>query len=420
MPAKRKILIIVESIEVDGSSGAKANMALIQNLHKAGFDLKVYHYTQKNIKLIDIECISINENRRSVLFILSRLERYTRYFFKIEPNNLLEKIFGFSFTLFNDRNSIISGLKNIKNFGPELIITLSQAGSFRPHHALLKLPELHNKWLAYIHDPYPMHLYPRPFAWVESGHRKKWRFIKDISENSKYSAFPSLLLKDWMGSYYPKFNETGYIIPHQTVDIEINKKNLPDYFKEENFNLLHAGSLLKPRNPKILVEAFQFFLNENPSAKKDAKLIFVGGKSIFSDWLNIQKSNMDELILIEEKLPFKYVYTMQQLSSVNIILEAKSEISPFLPGKFPHCVQADQPILYLGPTLSESNRLLGDNYQYSAEINDKEKIIEHLSLLYENWKSSNETFNLNRPDLVEYMGPKYLKAEINKILNSVE
>jgi hypothetical protein len=139
LPAKRKIFIIVESIDVDGSSGAKANVALIQNLHKAGFDLKVYHYSQKNIQLGEIECINIKEKRWSFLFFLSRLERYTRYLFNIEPNKQLEKLFGFSFTLFNDRNSIVSGLKNVRNFSPELILTLSQAGSFRPHHALLKL-----------------------------------------------------------------------------------------------------------------------------------------------------------------------------------------------------------------------------------------------------------------------------------------
>ncbi|MFD2517931.1 UDP-glycosyltransferase [Salinimicrobium flavum] len=420
MPANKTILVVVESIDVDGSSGAKANVALIRNLHKAGFDVKVHHYSQKNIHLDDIECINIRENRWSLLFFLSRFERYTRYFLKVEPNKQLEKLFGFSFALFNDRNSIVSTLKKSKHTKSRLVITLSQAGSFRPHHALLKLPELHYKWLAYVHDPYPMHLYPRPFAWVEPGYRKKWKLIRDISEKAKFSGFPSLLLKDWMGSYYPKFNDTGYIIPHQISDLDVEKKDLPDYFKIENFNLLHAGALLKPRDPKILVEAFHTFLERNPDAKKESNLIFVGGKSIFSDWLKNKKSVLKQLILVENKLPFNSVYTLQRLSSVNIILEAKSEISPFLPGKFPHCIQANKPILYLGPCLSESNRLLGKDYPYSTVIDDKEGIAGIIEQLYKRWKSSPEDFYLNRPDLSKYLDSNHLKDVINEIIGNIE
>lgn len=419
MPAKRKVLIVVESIDVDGSSGAKANVAFINNLHQAGFHLSVYHYSQKNIRLEGIDCIEIKENRRSFLFFLSRLERYIRYFFKIEPNKQLEKIFGFSFTLFNDRNSIVSKLKKSHDTNSELIITLSQAGSFRPHHALLQLPELHQKWLAYIHDPYPMHLYPRPFAWVEPGYRKKWELIRDISEKAAFSAFPSLLLKDWMASYYPKFNDTAYIIPHQVAGVKVEENDLPDYFNCNHFNLLHAGSLLKPRNPKILVESFETFLERIPEARNNSNLIFIGGRSVFSNWLNEKKTVLDQLVLVEKKMPFKCVYALQKYSSVNIILEAKSEISPFLPGKFPHCIEADRPILYLGPVLSESNRLLGEKYPYSTTIDDKEGITRMIEELYNKWKRASGVLSLDRPDLRKYLGPEYLKDEINKIFNSL-
>ena len=41
--AIKRILVVVESIDVDDSSGSKANVALIKNLAKAGFELQVYH-----------------------------------------------------------------------------------------------------------------------------------------------------------------------------------------------------------------------------------------------------------------------------------------------------------------------------------------------------------------------------------------
>ncbi|WP_026839461.1 UDP-glycosyltransferase [Gillisia sp. JM1] len=412
----KKILVVVESIDVEDSSGSKANVALIKNLNNAGFDLRVYHYTRKAIHLEGIECVAINENRRSLLFFLSRLERYFRYFFKINLNKHLEKVFGFSFTLFNDRNSIVHSLNSIDNFKPDLIFTLSKGGSFRPHHALLKIPKWHSRWLAYIHDPYPAHLYPRPFAWVESGYQKKWQFVQDVSEKAAYSGFPSQLLMEWMGSYYPNFLKTGVVIPHQLDKEETLGVSIPDYFDPKKFNLLHAGTLLGPRNPIPLILAFQQFLNKFPEASQDSKLLLIGNNELYIAQLQqylkrIPSSNF----IVEPYSEYNKVLKMQMKTAVNVILEAKSEISPFLPGKFPHCVLANKPILLLGPNLSETKRLLGENYKYWAEADDIENITLLMSKLYLEWKNSKDKFKLNRPDLLEYLSSDKLKEVISTL-----
>lgn len=414
---KRKILVIVESLDMEDSSGSKANVALIQNLHKIGFDLLVYHYTRKEIYLPPIKTISIKEHRRSFLFFLSRVERFFRNILNLNLSKPLEKIFGFSFTLFNDRDSIVSALREIKNYDPHLVITLSVAGRFRPHHALLKLPYLHKKWIAYIHDPYPMHLYPRPFAWVEAGYFKKWEFILNVSEKAAYSAFPSKLLKEWMGSYFPEFLNTGIVIPHQIIDLNLKNVNFPEYYKREKFTLLHSGSLLKPRNPTFLVLAFQRFLERHPDARECSNLILIGSGSLYSTWLEMKEKEMKELE-INNKLPFPIVFKMQQNAAVNIILEAKSEISPFLPGKFPHCVQADKPILLLGPNYSECRRLLGNDYPFWSEIDDINKISILIENLFLEWKRTNGLLNLNRPDLVNYLSRPYLEQTLEGILSN--
>lgn len=414
--SSKKILIVVESIDVEDSSGSKANVALIKNLQKAGFDLLIYHYTRKDIQIGGLTCVAIKENRRSFFFLLSRLERYFRYLFKVNLNKHLEKVFGFSFTLFNDRNSIKSSLDKIRGFEPDLVISLSKGGSFRPHHALLKKQEWHSKWLAYIHDPYPAHLYPRPFAWVESGYFKKWQFVRDISEKAAYSGFPSQLLMEWMGSYFPEFNKTGVVIPHQLDNEATKKVSFPIYFDNNKFNLLHAGTLLGPRNPIPLVLAYEKFLKENPDAKQDSKLLLVGNNDLYISQLTeclewISPANF----IVESYTKYEEVFQMQMDAAVNIILEAKSEISPFLPGKFPHCVLADKPILLLGPNLSESRRLLGENYKYWSEADDVENITALILCLYLKWKNTEENFNLNRPDLLEYLSSSHLEKVISSL-----
>jgi len=415
LPIQKKILVVVESIDVEDSSGSKANVALIQNLHKAGFEVLVYHYTRKEIQLPGIACIVIKEKRRSALFFLSRIERYIRTFLKLSLSKPLEKVFGFSFTLFNDRNSIVAALRKIEVFKPDLVLTLSKGGSFRPHHALLKMTELHKKWMAYIHDPYPMHLYPRPYAWVEAGYYQKWKFMKEVSQNAAFTAFPSKLLMEWMGSYFNGYQEKGLVIPHQIDLGKVLITNIPEYFDPKKFNILHAGNLLWGRDPEGIIQGFLKFLKLNPEAEKECQLLFIGGQNHYSSILFEHQSKIPQIYVSEDYVPFNQVQTIQDLSTVNVILEAKSEISPFLPGKFPHCVKADRPILLLGPYYSESRRLLGDEYLYWAEIDEVDKIAGLFDVLYQQWKKEPTQLILNRPDLEEYLNIKYLAEIINKI-----
>jgi hypothetical protein len=413
-----KILVVVDSINIEDSSGSKANVALISNLVEAGFEVLVYHYTLKDIQIPGVPCFAISEIKNSPLYLLSRIQRVLSRNFNINMAPFLEKHFGFSFTFFNDSNSIVKALKKI-NFKLDLVLTLSKGASFRPHYALLKLPEWHHKWMAYVHDPYPFHYYPRPYTWVESSYKQKENFFTQVSEKAKYSAFPSQLLLEWMGSYFPNFLKTGTIIPHQNAKYNLpnSVENivLPDYFDAAKFNLLHAGNLMKQRSPKGLLEGFKLFLKKNPEAAKESKLIVLGNASYHSKMLQEYQTNNPEMYIYTENVAFDVVYQLQKNVSVNIILESKSEISPFLPAKFPHCVEANKVILSLAPYYSEIRRLLGEDYLYWSEVNTIEKIASLIEKLYQLWKQNPDHLLLNRSDLEEYLSVNYLKKVINDL-----
>ena len=411
----KKILIVIESINVEDSSATKGRLALIQNLKQSGFDLKVYHYTRKNITLKDIDCVSIPEQKKSFLFLFSKLQVILWRVFKININPFFEKRLGFSFSHFNDVYSIKKALQKEINFNPDWVLTLSKAASFRAHKAVLNIPKWHNKWLAYVHDPYPMHFYPRPYNWVAPGYYQQQEFFRAVSTQSAHAIFPSQLLKEWMGSYYPDFLERGIVIPHQISNIKNDTAILPPYFKKNHFTILHAGSLMKPRNPKGLIEGFKLFLNNNPEAKTETQLLLLGKKAYFETYLKIKQKEIPQLYLSSGYVSYSEVQSMQQHTSVNVILEAKSEISPFLPGKFPHCVSANKPILYLGPKLSETLRLLGKDYKFVAEIDEATHIANHIETMYNNWKTKSELQYLNRLDLNTYMSFRVLKETIESI-----
>jgi len=415
LPTQKKILVVVESINVEDSSGSKANVALIQNLHKAGFEVLVYHYTRKDIQLAGISCHSIKENRRSLLFFLSRMERYLRYWFDLKVHKPIEQIFGFSFTLLNDRNSITTTLKKIKDFEPDLVVTLSKGASFRPHHALLKLPEWHTKWMAYIHDPYPFASYPRPYDYVEPGHQQKRNFFLKVAARAKYAAYPSKLLAEWMESYFPPLKGKAVIIPHQIDKDELYFSELPDYFRKDAFTIVHAGALMNARNPMGLIKAFRKFLTEVPDAAVHSQLLFIGAKSKYSREFQEIKKGLPQFFSSDSYLPFNETQAIQKNAAVNVILEAKGPISPFLPGKFPHCVQAGKPILLLGPYYSESRRLLGEEYSWWSEIGDEEKITENIKMLYQIWLKKEIISRVDYKSIKFYLSSTNLKDVIQKI-----
>lgn len=413
-----KILVVVDSIDVEDSSGSKANVAIIHNLVEAGFEVLVYHYTLRNIQLQGAYCYTIPEIKYSPLYLLSRFQRVLQRNTSINAAPLLEQLFGFSFTFFNDTNSITRALKKI-DFEPDLVLTLSKGTSFRPHYAILNLPKLHSKWMAYVHDPYPFHYYPRPYTWVESSYRQKENFFTQVSEKAKFSAFPSQLLMEWMASYFSNFSKTGVIIPHQNAkyNLQISEldNNFPDYFDIAKFNLLHAGNLMKQRSPEGLIRGFKLFLKQNPEALKESKLILLGASSNHSEMLATYKINNAEIYIYDGNVAFSVVYHLQKNACVNIILESKSEISPFLPAKFPHCVEANTAILSLAPYYSETRRLLGNDYRYWAEVDDVEKIAALIEELYQLWKQDPNNLLLNRNDLKEYLAANYLKKIINNL-----
>jgi hypothetical protein len=409
-----KILVVVDSINIEDSSGSKANVAMIQNLASAGFEVSVYHYTLKNIQLSGILCFAIPEIKFSPYYFLSRTQRVLARNLGWNLMPFFEKIFGFSFTFFNDTNSIFKALKR-STFKPDLVITLSKGASFRPHYAVLKMPELHSKWLAYIHDPYPFHYYPQPYKWVQPGYKIKEAFFRSVSEKAKFSGFPSQLLKEWMGSYFSDFLKTGVIIPHQNTKYQIQDSSFPKYFDNAKFNILHAGNLLSARSPQGIIDGLKLFLKRCPQSKPHISLLFIGACTGYSEMLLNYKKEIAQLIVIDRNIDFDIVYHLQQNVSVNVILESKSEISPFLPAKFPHCVQANRVILSLSPHNSEVKRLLGKDYEYWAEVDDYEKIAELIEQMYFLWEEDPQNILLNRNDLQYYISENYIKNVINSL-----
>ena len=173
------VLILAETIDVDTSSAGKANFAMITSLLAENVILKVYHYSHKEVHIPGIKTILIQENKKDFYYWLSRAQRIFQRNTKINFSKLLEARFGFSFTFKNDVNSMVAVLQKEVPSSYDVVLCLSKGSSFRTHAALLKLPQYHRKWMAYVHGPYPFNWYPNPYNWKEAGSLQKEHFFKD-------------------------------------------------------------------------------------------------------------------------------------------------------------------------------------------------------------------------------------------------
>jgi hypothetical protein len=222
-----------------------------------------------------------------------------------------------------------------------------------------------------------------------------------------------------MGQYFPKFLKTGIVLPHQDISEAKNEAQIPSYFDSAKFSLLHAGNMLGYRNPFHLVKAYSIFLEREPAAKADAQLIFLGPAEYHEPAFTQACNAVSSIYKSEGYVAFNEVYYLQQQTSVNVIIEAEAALSPFLPGKFPHCIKANKPILLLSPAKSECNRLLGEAYPYSALPSDISTIAEMLSTLYHRWKENNNSLRLDREDLNTYFTSQYIRQVLmEKVFSS--
>jgi len=413
----KKILVITDSINAEDSSGSKANVAFIKSLVASGYSVTVIHYTQRVVQIKGASCFLANERRSNLFYILGGIQRTIQRNLGVDWSVFLENSFGFSFTFYNDIKSLVKKIKgfNVRNF--DLVITLSKGESFRPHYALLQLPEWHEKWLAYVHDPYPFQHYPKPYTFVPKGAKQKDEFFKSISQSCRFAGFPSLYLAEHMSQFYPQFEEKSLIIPHQ-YDLNVPKASFPSFFHTGKFNLVHTGNLLGGRSPEGLLKGFQLFLESHEEARQESYLYLVGPSSNYRELMSSYEQVLQ--FIFHPGVSYAESIALQQDASVNLIIEASdTDFSPFLPAKMAHNVFCDKPIFALSPKQSEVRRLLRDEYLWQTEANDSEQIAKLISELYFKWKNTKaESWHLNRTDLQDYFSSEYLNKQIQNLLNA--
>jgi len=152
-------------------------------------------------------------------------------------------------------------------------------------------------------------------------------------------------------------------------------------------------------------------------AREKSELLFIGGSDYTEEELKRAAGQESSVRFILKNIPFSEAIAIQNCTDVNVIIESDYYVSPFLPGKFPHCVAAGKPMLVLSPYYSETRRVLGKEYPYWSESTDTDRMEAILSSLYKQWKNGAALTLPGRDTLMHYMGKHNLSYQLNNLLN---
>lgn len=413
-----KILVVAECINKDATSEGICTSNFLNAIDPKIFqvdclyfqlvqhDLENHSHIQPNINLISIENT-----------FLDRAIQWAR-----PVRNRLNKHFGYDLLRKRRSYRIKGALKKIlRKKDYDLIFVRTVANSIASHEAVLNLAKQMTlpPWIVNFNDPVPSSMMPFPYNKNQSTFTHKIKkdetLVREIIQSASGITSPSILLTKRFLDFYGvnKEEEMVFRFPHVYFPVAKLDVSLP--LNSDKLNLIHAGSLMKERNPKYLFKSLELIASKDEKFRKQVELIFLG--NIHPDHLHFfSEFSFPEMIkLIDRRVPHSQTLGLLKRADVLIILEAISDESPFMPAKLAEYIGLDRMIWSLSPDTSETRRILGSSHLLQCKADDLEQLYLQWELVFRKWRNQ-ESFALNRPDLEHYISPEHVNRELEKAI----
>jgi hypothetical protein len=258
---------------------------------------------------------------------------------------------------------------------PDLVLVRGAGGCFDPHMACATLPDL--RWVAHYHDPWPLSDYPQPYRHrqpIIDGHARRWN--RRILRRATAVAFPSRRLAEWQCGHAGVRPAAVEVVPHAGFDDDalaaLDLASTPperagEHRARDVVWLLHAGSLLTPRNPTQLLEA----LADHDAApdRRGPRLGLRQMGSVSQQVLDSERfaavrvrlERRGLLQLDQTRTSYRQALARQRGADVNLVLERGRPECPFFPAKLADLLSARRPVVALSPLASVTRDLLADH-----------------------------------------------------------
>ena len=262
------------------------------------------------------------------------------------------------------------------------------------------------KWLADFRDPWTTIHYHKSLRLSKNSQKKHQQLESEVLNKADQIVVTSWNTKKEFSKLTPKPIKviTNGFEPSDT------KPNL-----DKKFTLVHIGSLLSNRNPRILWKVLSEISEEDKDFKKDLQLKLVGivGEEIIE---SIKNYNLFENCDVVGYVSHNEALQLQKNAQILLLIEMDSEeTKAIIPGKLFEYLAAKRPIIALGPYGSDVATIVNETnsgaYILFTEMEYLRRKIVSLYKLFQEGKlmvSSQNISKYSRRELTQKMS-KLLK-----------
>jgi glycosyltransferase involved in cell wall biosynthesis len=266
-------------------------------------------------------------------------------------------------------------------------------------------------WIANWNDPVPDYLFPPPYARGNGARIRMgfWesRYYRALLRRAAWHTFPCERLRNYISGYLSHdIAIRSSVIPHVAPEpIERIRAQKPI------FNLLYAGSLRKPRDPRPFLIGIRKFLNTTAAADIEVSFITDRPEDVID---GVREHSLERIVRIDPGRPYEEMPQVLLQADVLVIIEADMKEGIFIPSKFVDYVQTGRPILAISPrTGTLADILTNHGGGLAADCARPDSVASGIADLYRSWQAGqlDEKYGserLNRMFSREVILEKYL------------
>ena len=247
-----------------------------------------------------------------------------------------------------------------------------------PHSLHLIGMELINKfeikWYADFRDPWTQIGYHQKLKLNERSQRKHEKLEKQVLNSATHIITTSFTTKEEFAKITSR--------PISVITNGFDKAHLQTGERDENFSVVHIGSLLSGRNPSNLWRVFSEIIEENETFKKFFKLKLIG--TISEEVVkSITDHGLGQYLEVKGYVEHQEALELQRQAQVLLLIEIDSrDTRGIIPGKLFEYIAARRPVIAVGPEHWDVEKILketgaGKTFNYSADKNIKNEILTY-------------------------------------------
>lgn len=264
------------------------------------------------------------------------------------------------------------------------------------------------RWIADFRDP-----------WTTIGYHKKLKLLPFAKRKHKHLEHQVLNTADEiLVTSFTTQNEFEAITEQQISVITngYDEEDVPEQKRTRKFSIMHIGSLLTDRNPKVLWEVLQEMTDEDSIFKSQLELTFVG--AISDEVLSsLEAHELSQFVNLKGYVSHKLALKYQRKAQVLLLVEIDSEETKcIIPGKLFEYIAAKRPILALGPEASDVQHIIretkaGHYFTYA----EKDALKIAIQTYFEDY--GKQRLEVNSVGLAKY-SRKALTEKLSKIIRN--